>query len=97
VLLELLESGTPPDGATAIRVFIVEYLYEIAITEMGAQLRDGRRDGATTVSDEDMVKDFIRARVDQIELPSDLITPAQFEAAINAGLADTRYLIGGEE
>ncbi|MGO9899777.1 MAG: hypothetical protein ACLP0J_08810 [Solirubrobacteraceae bacterium] len=96
-LLELLDSSATPDGPAAIRLFIVEYIYEIAITEMGAQLRDGSRDGAGTVSEEEMVRDFIRARVDQIELPDNTVTPAQFEAAISTGLEDTRYLLGSSE
>jgi hypothetical protein len=97
VLLELLDSDAPPDGPAAIRLFIAEYIYEIAITEIGAQLRDGSRDGTSTVADEEMVKDFIRARVDQVELPADMVTPAQFQSAIDGGLEDTRYLLGTRE
>jgi hypothetical protein len=96
-LLELLDSTGPVDGAAAMRMFIVEYIYEIAITEIGHQLRDGSRDGASTVGEEELVRDYIRARVDQIELPNDAVTPAQFEAAISAGLTDTLYLVGSGE
>jgi hypothetical protein len=63
------------DGATAedaVRAFVVDYVFEVAITEVGDQFRDGTRDGYTTVDEEDRLRDIIETGVNQIDLPQRL-------------------------
>lgn len=96
-LLELLEYDGDADGETAVRLFITEYVFEIAITEFGDKLRDGSRPGEQTVVDEDVLKDTIRANVDQMEFGLGEVTPDAFEAAIRDGLGDVRDVFGDGE
>lgn len=93
-LLELLEYDGDVDGDTTVRLFISEYIFEIAITEFGDKLRDGSRPGEQSVADEDVLKDTIRANVDQMQFGAGGVSPEAFEAAIRDGLRDVRDVFG---
>jgi hypothetical protein len=87
------------DGATAedaVRAFITDYVFEVSITEVGNELRDGTRDGLTTVDEEDQLRDLIETAVNQVDLPAQLDAENIQEAIFNA-LDDARtYLRAGE-
>ena len=58
-----LTEGQAPDVDEVIRRFIVEYVYEVFLTEGGAVLRGGERDGVAASAAEDRVRDTIVALV----------------------------------
>lgn len=87
------------DGATAddaVRAFIVNYVFEVAITEVGDAIRDGTRDGYTTIDEEDQVRELIETAVNHLELP-DRLEPENIQEAIYKALDDARtFLRAGE-
>jgi hypothetical protein len=87
------------DGATAedaVRAFITDYVFEVSITEVGNELRDGTRDGLTTVDEEDQLHDLIETAVNQVDLPAQL-DAGNIQEAIFKALDDARtYLRAGE-
>lgn len=91
-LLGLLED----EGATgvdAVRVFVVEYVFEVSLTEIGNELRDGTRDGWASVDTEDKLHDLIEARVAQVALPDD-VSSDNIRSVVDRALDDARtYLM----
>jgi hypothetical protein len=76
-------------GADAVRVFVVEYVFEISLTEIGDELRDGTRDGWASVDVEDKVHDLIETRVAQVELPA-TIDGDNIREVVDRALDDAR-------
>lgn len=87
-LLTLLEDDEAT-GEDAVRVFVSEYVFEVSLTEIGDEFRDGTRDGWATVDQEDKLRDLIEARVAQIELPTNLASD-DIQAAVYTALDDAR-------
>jgi hypothetical protein len=93
-LLALLDDGaTAEDG---VRVFIADYVFELSITEVGDELRDGTRDGNTTVDQEDQLRDLIDTSVNQLDLPDNLDADNIQQAIYNA-LDDARTFLRASE
>src|ERR1039458_9963766 len=93
-VLALLDPDTTPDDA--VRAFITDYVFEVSITEVGDELRDGTRDGYTTVDEEDQLRDIIETCVNQVDLPQQLAAD-KIQAAIYKALDDARaFLRAGE-
>lgn len=90
-LLALLDDKDAT-GADAVRVFVVEYVFEVSLTEIGDELRNGTRDGWATVQQEDKLHDLIEARVSQIEL-SATIGSADIQQAVYTALDDARTFL----
>jgi hypothetical protein len=93
-VLALLDPNTTPDDA--VRAFITDYVFEVAITEVGDELRDGTRDGHTTVDQEDQLRDIIETCVDQVELPEQLESD-NIQTAIYKALDDARAFLQADE
>lgn len=87
------------DGATAedaVRAFITDYVFEVSITEVGDELRNGTRDGYTTVDEEDQLRDLIETSVSQLDLPARLDAD-NIQEVIYKALDDARtFLRAGE-
>jgi hypothetical protein len=81
-LLRLLEGGVD-DTTDVVRTLVSEYVFAVCMTEVGAKLRRGDRPGVQGKTDEDTLRDVIRAYADQVELPADTLTGGDFEAAIS--------------
>jgi hypothetical protein len=79
-------------GEDAVRVFVCEYVFEVSLTEIGDEFRDGTRDGWATVDEEDKLRDLIEARVGQIELPDNLGSD-DIQAAVYTALDDARIFM----
>lgn len=69
-VLALLDEDATADDA--VRAFITDYVFEVSITEVGDELRDGTRGGYTTVDEEDQLRDLIETCVNQLDLPDRL-------------------------
>lgn len=91
--LTVLAADAVPSEPDTIRMFIVEYAYEIAVTELGAELRDGNRPGAATVEQEERLHGYLEATVADIELPDQRLSIADFQAAVGHGLSDARRIL----
>lgn len=89
-ILALLEDGATADDA--VRAFITDYVFEVSITEVGDELRNGTRDGYTTVEQEDQLRDLIETSVNQLDLPDQLDANNIQEAIYNA-LDDARTFL----
>ncbi len=61
-----LTEAVPPEVDEVIRRFIVEYVYEVFLTECGASLRSGDRDGVVAAAAEDRVRATIAALARQV-------------------------------
>jgi hypothetical protein len=93
-VLALLDEGATADDA--VRAFITDFVFEVSITEVGDELRDGTRDGYTTVDEEDQLRDLIETCVNQLDLPERLDADNLQEVIYNA-LDDARtFLRAGE-
>jgi hypothetical protein len=93
-VLALLDPDTTSDDA--VRAFITDYVFDVSITEVGDELRDGTRDGYTTVDEEDQLSDIIETCVNQVDLPQQLAAD-NIQAAIYKALDDARaFLRAGE-
>lgn len=93
-VLALLDDNASPEDA--VRAFITDYVFEVSITEVGNELRDGTRDGFTTVDEEDQLRDLIETAVNQVDLPARL-DAENIQAVIFQALDDARtYLRAGE-
>jgi hypothetical protein len=90
-LLALLEEQSPT-GEDAVRLFVTEYVFEVSLTEIGDEFRDGTRDGYATVDVEDKLRDLIEIRVGQVDLPAN-IAPEDLQAAVYAALDDARTFL----
>jgi hypothetical protein len=91
-VLALLDPANSP--ADAIREFVTDYVFEVAITEVGEQLRQGARDGHTTVAQEDRLRSIIRSCVGQVDLPAQ-VTTSNIQQAIYYALGDARTYFHG--
>ena len=56
-----IEAGEPPDIASIIRHFVVEYVFEVFLTEAGSTMRSGERDGTDALAAEGRVRATIEA------------------------------------
>lgn len=93
ILALLVEDTTAED---AVRVFITDYAFEVSITEIGDELRNGTRDGYTTVDQEDQLHDLIETCVNQLDLPVRLDADNIQEVIYNA-LDDARTFLRATE
>jgi hypothetical protein len=89
-VLALLDEGATADDA--VRAFITDYVFEVSITEVGDELRNGTRDGYTTVDEEDQLRDLIETAVNQLDLPARLDADNIQEVIYNA-LDDARTFL----
>lgn len=90
-LLLLLDEESP-NGEDAVRLFVTEYVFEVSLTEIGDEFRDGTRDGYATVDEEDKLHDLIETRVAQVDLPADL-KPDDLQTAVYGALDDARTFL----
>jgi hypothetical protein len=85
----LTESLTP---AAAVRVFIVEYVMEISVTELGATMRE-RGSGEVSVQVEDGLRSLVTAQVDQIQLNDDRLDPQHLQDALFGALGSAQAVL----
>jgi hypothetical protein len=90
LLALLTEEGA--SGADAVRLFVTEYVFEVTLTEIGDEFRDGTRDGFATVELEDKLHDLIEADVSQVDLP-DTLGLDDVQQAIFTALDDARTFL----
>jgi hypothetical protein len=89
-LVAILTQEAGPEEA--VRLFIVEYVMEITVTELGAVLRsDGG--GEVSVQVEDELRSLITARVDQLELDGDNLGSDQLQDAVYRALGTVREVL----
>jgi len=93
-VLALLDENATADDA--VRAFIADYVFEISITEVGNELRNGTRDGYTTVDQEDQLRNLIEACVNQLELPVQL-DATNIQEAIYSALDDSRTFLSASQ
>jgi hypothetical protein len=93
-LLALLDEGATAEDA--VREFVTDYVFEVSITEVGDELRDGTRDGYTTVDQEDQLRDLIETSVNQLDLP-DRLDADNIQEVIYKALDDARTFLRAEE
>jgi hypothetical protein len=93
-ILALLEQEATAEDA--VREFISDYVFEVSITEIGDELRDGTRDGYTTIEQEDRLRDLIETSVNQLELP-DHLAAENIQQVIYKALDDARTYLRASE
>jgi hypothetical protein len=93
MIIALLEAETEPTPTEVVRIFAVEYVFQICLTELGAEMRDGVRDGAASVVTEDEMRELIEARVASLQIEGDAVEADALEAAIDSVLEFTRRVI----
>jgi hypothetical protein len=89
-LVAILTQEAGPEQA--VRLFIIEYVMEITVTELGAVLRsDGG--GEVSVQVEDELRSLIGARVDQLELDGDDLGSDRLQDAVYQALGSVREVL----
>lgn len=85
----LTEDLTP---SAAVRIFIVEYVMEITVTELGATMRESGS-GEVSVQVEDGLRSLITAQVDQLALDEGQLGPQQLQDALYGALGSARAVL----
>jgi hypothetical protein len=93
MVIRLLERDVAPAPAEVLRIFATEYVYEVFMTELGSEMRDGARDGADGVVTEDDIHDLIEARVASLQIDGASVDAVDLEDALNDVLEFTRRII----
>jgi hypothetical protein len=93
MIIRLLEADAPPTAAEAVAVFATEYVYEIMLTELGSEMRDGTHDGSATIVTEDELHSVIEARVVSLAIEGESIAADALESAIDEVLEFTRRVL----
>jgi hypothetical protein len=89
-LIAVLTEDLPPPAA--VRVFIVEYVMEVSLTELGATLRE-QGTGEVTVKIEDDLRSLVTAEVDQLTLDDTRLGPQQLQDALYEALGSARSVL----
>lgn len=92
-IIRLLESAVEPSPTETLRIFATEYVYEAFLTELGAEMRDGSRDGGAGVVTENDIHDLIEACVASLQIEGASVNANDLEAALNDVLEFTRRII----
>jgi hypothetical protein len=92
MVVEVLDSGGNLSPADAARRFVAAYVYEIALTELGAVLREQQRSEAWSANVERQLRDSIRATVAGYPL-DDTAQPRQIERLIRTALDGAREVM----
>lgn len=77
-----IQQDSPPTPEELVKEWVTEYVFRAWLTEAGAQLRDGSRDGASTHALEREARVTLEAAVSRAEFPVNGIRASHFEAAI---------------
>jgi hypothetical protein len=93
MVIRLLERDVEPPPAEVLRIFATEYVYEVFMTELGSEMRDGTRDGADGVVTEDDIHDLIEARVASLQIDGASVDAVDLEDALDDVLEFTRRII----
>jgi hypothetical protein len=93
MIIWLLEADAPPTAAETVSFFATECVYQIMLTELGSEMRDGSRDGAATVVPEDELRGVIEARVAGLKIEGDSVDADELEGAISEVLEFTRRVL----
>jgi hypothetical protein len=89
-LVAILTEDAGP--AQAVRLFIVEYVMEVAVTELGASLRaDGA--GEVSIQVEDELRSLVIARTDRLELDGERLGPDELQNAVYKTLGVVRQVL----
>jgi hypothetical protein len=89
-LIAVLTEDLPP--AAAVRVFIVEYVMEVSLTELGATLRE-QGTGEISVKIEDDLRSLVTAEVDQVALDDARLGLQQLQDALYDALGSARAVL----
>jgi hypothetical protein len=76
----------------AVRTFIVEYVMEITVTEIGATMREAEA-GEVSVEIEDGLRSLITAQVDQLALDGAQLGAQQLQDALYSALGSARTVL----
>jgi hypothetical protein len=93
MIIWLLEADAPPTAAETVAFFATETVYQIMLSELGSEMRDGSRDGAGTIVTEDEIHDVIEARVASLKIEGDSVDADALEGAIGEVLEFTRRVL----
>lgn len=89
-LIAVLTEDLPP--AAAVRVFIVEYVMEVSLTELGATLRE-QSTGEVSIRIEDDLRSLVTAEVDQLALDDTRLGPQQLQDALYEALGSAQTVL----
>lgn len=91
-LVAVLTEDLSPSAA--VRVFIVEYVMEISVTELGATMRENGT-GEVSVQVEDGLRSLVTAQVDGLALDDGRLGPQQLQDALHEALGSARGVLKG--
>jgi len=94
VVLWSLELEEVPSPADVVRRWVTEYVWQVWLTETGARLRDGSRQGEGTVALEREVRSTLEASVASVDFPPDGLRAEHFQGAIEQLLGRLERIFG---
>ncbi len=77
-----------------IRYFVTEYVYQVILTEIGAVLRSGERDGTAAIPAEDRIHETIVALARTVTIQTNRLGHADLTAITDGVLEETRSVFG---
>ena len=89
-LVAVLTEDLSPSAA--VRTFIVEYVMEISVTELGATMRENGS-GEVSIQVEDGLRSLVTAQVDQLALDDGRLGPQQLQDALHEALGSARAVL----
>lgn len=90
ILLDVLTSPDEPSPDELVRLFVEEYVYEVLLTEVGAQLRNGQRSGESVFKIEQRLRAIIVAYVEGADVVADSVSVPALENLIRDTLGLVR-------
>ncbi|MHB8762613.1 MAG: hypothetical protein ACYC6J_09595 [Coriobacteriia bacterium] len=99
ILKEMLGADAMPAAIDAVRAFLVNYIFEIALVEVARTRQEGRLSASELSSREKRARDYLRRRVDALDLSLDgaSVAPSALSDAMARLLPVVTAIVGGPE
>jgi len=92
-----LTDGQQADVEDVVRRFVVEYVYEVFLTEAGHTLRSGNRNGIIAIAAEDRVRETITALARAVPIDRTGLAPGELAQLVERVLEQTLRIHEGSE
>lgn len=94
VVLWCLTQEEQPSPADVVRRWVLEYVWQVWLTEVGGELRDGTRDGKDSFQLERLVRSTLEASMGSVSLPPDGVRAMDFQNAIEQLIGRLERIFG---
>lgn len=99
ILKDMLGADAMPAAIDAVKAFLVNYIFEIALVEVARTRQESRLSASELASREKRARDYLRRRVDALDLSLDgaSVAPSALSDAMVRLLPVVTAIVGGPE